>query len=198
MLKVYLVKTSLFKEEMFSSLTIDEQTRANRFKIEEDKIRFIVGRKLLAYALNDNNVLNKEIVIGEFGKPSLKSNELYFNLSHSGEYVVCGVSSSSLGVDIEQVRESNELVVRKCFSPSEQEYVKDNDTFTKVWTLKESYIKYLGTGLKTKLDSFETISNGHVSFIDNLVFTTVLFDNYYLSICHVSSKHTEFKYLTVL
>ncbi|MCL0028295.1 hypothetical protein M1M88_01070 [Peptococcaceae bacterium] len=44
-------------------------------------------------------------VENDYGKPFLKNtNDLYFNVSHSGEWVVCAIHHHPIGIDIEQVK----------------------------------------------------------------------------------------------
>ena len=125
----------------------------------------------------------------------MQDEKLFFNLSHTKEYVVCCISDQEVGIDIEYTRPINELVIKKCFSKSEQDFVKTDHDFTKVWTLKESYIKNIGTGLKTKLNSFSTIENKEITKVSNLMFTSVQIDNYHLSICHSLGKKLKLIYL---
>ena len=189
MLKVYLASISLVNDEIVKCLTEEEKAKAYRFKQTDDQKRSILSSYLLKYALKVNNICDTNIIYNEYGKPYLEGNDVYFNISHSGKYVVCALSLKEVGVDIERIRPKHDLVLQNCFTKEEQEYVKDDTSFTKVWTLKESYIKYLGTGLKTKLNSFSVISDNIIKQIDNLVFTSMLVEDYQLSICHYPVKH---------
>lgn len=195
MLKVYLAKLTSYKEEYLNSLKEEELAKVNRYHKEEDKKRSVLSLILLKYALTVNGINKQTIIYNEYGKPYLKDEKLFFNLSHTKEYVVCCISNQEVGIDIEYTRPINELVIKKCFSKSEQDFVKTDHDFTKVWTLKESYIKNIGTGLKTKLNSFSTIDSGEISKFDNLMFTSVQIDNYHLSICHHQGQKLKLIYL---
>ena len=65
----------------------------------------------------------------------------------------------------EQIRAAAESLgfAVRFFTPEEQDYVFEQpdriqDRFYRVWTGKESYLKYLGTGLRKSLDSFSVLS----------------------------------------
>ena len=63
--------------------------------------------KLLKYALFnsfDIRLSEKDIVYSDFGKPYLNSQPYKFNVSHSGDWVVCSVGNSKIGVDIEEIK----------------------------------------------------------------------------------------------
>lgn len=195
MLKVYIANLSLVNDKMVKSLTEDEIAKANRYKQDDDSKRSILSSYLLKCVLQDNLINNTNIFSNDYGKPYLESKEVFFNISHSGNYVVCALSKDEVGIDIEEIRTTNDLVVKKCFTEDECQYVIDDITFTKVWTLKESYIKNIGTGLKTKLNSFSVIQKGEIVKVNNLMFTSIKLDNYYLSICHAPSKQFKMIYL---
>ena len=74
-----------------------------------------------------------------------------FNLSHSGRYAACIVGAGVCGIDIEQIKEKREFtcIAERFFCENEKTYLKSEETseaFYKIWTLKESYMKYTGTG----------------------------------------------------
>lgn len=86
-----------------------------------------------------------------------------FNISHSGDLVVCAASRScNVGIDVEQMRS---------ISPNDfKEHITDNEwntiishsdpqqAFYKYWTEKESVIKADGKGLSIPLKSFEILN----------------------------------------
>ena len=89
--------------------------------------------------------------LGQDGKPYLEEGPC-FNLSHSRGYAAVAVSDKPVGVDLEVVRNYMERLPTRIFSPKELKWFErrgetKKDFFT-LWTLKESYYKYLGTGLR--------------------------------------------------
>lgn len=92
---------------------------------------------------------------GENGKPYLKGEALYFNLSHSGEYVLCALSGEEIGADIQKHQVSpKEALVKRFFSEQEQELfancktsTESEELFYRLWTRKEAYAKLTGQGL---------------------------------------------------
>lgn len=88
----------------------------------------------------------------KMGKPYFPDvPELHFNLSHCDGLAVCLLSTYECGVDAEACRPLREKVVRRVFSPEEQEALQASDApdslFTALWTLKESYVKAIGIGI---------------------------------------------------
>lgn len=124
-----------------------------------------------------------EIYKGEHGKPYLCGGELYFNLSHSGKYVVCALADREVGVDVQQPTRVNEAVIKRFFSDEEASYIhaaEDRDrAFAEVWSLKESYIKALGTGIATPLSSFSVKPEG----IFGWSMRHFLQDGYHFAVC---------------
>ncbi|MDO4978862.1 MAG: 4'-phosphopantetheinyl transferase superfamily protein [Candidatus Saccharibacteria bacterium] len=83
----------------------------------------------------------------EYGKPYLKGNPVFFSISHSGPYTICAISDQEIGIDLEE-NVIRDRIVDRFFTTKEQDSVKNNpDSFAEIWTLKEAYSKYLGTGL---------------------------------------------------
>ena len=81
---------------------------------------------------------------------------LFFNYSHSGTMVACGIAGEAIGVDIQKLVEGNK--VRKkvyCTEEWEEERASGNPPcfFTEVWTKKESYLKLTGEGLRREMKS---------------------------------------------
>ena len=81
-----------------------------------------------------------EIVRTEGEKPRFDTDKAYFNLSHSGGVMLCGISHSEIGVDIEKIRE----IDYKKFDFIDAQDVED---FFEKWTERESYLKFTGEGL---------------------------------------------------
>lgn len=103
------------------------------------------------------------------GKPYLlpPNEKIYVNWSHSGDYVLCAVSDRELGVDLEQMRRTpDERLVKRVIRGEEREYYdsvspeEQKQLFYEYWTLKESFLKAIGTGFYTPLDAFRIMRGG--------------------------------------
>ncbi len=101
------------------------------------------------------------LAYGENRKPFFNLHSwLHFNVSHSGQWVVAAFSDKPVGIDIEKIREVNLQIAHRFFSAEEinhlmrmPEHLRTTGFFN-FWTLKESYLKALGTGLTRPLSSF--------------------------------------------
>jgi 4'-phosphopantetheinyl transferase len=76
----------------------------------------------------------------------------HFNLSHSGSFALCGLSTTPIGVDIEQVTPGRGELARYILGKQElrkyNEFAEKDELLHIYWTLKESYCKCTGEGLK--------------------------------------------------
>jgi 4'-phosphopantetheinyl transferase len=85
---------------------------------------------------------------------------LFFNISHSGDYVVAAFSDREVGIDIEQRGRARVEVATRFFHPAEIAALlaageeERKRLFIDYWAIKESYLKYLGTGLTRPLSTF--------------------------------------------
>ena len=142
-----------------------ERTRAARFRYYRHRRRYVIAHARLRQALSrvtGDAPQGFRFELGKHGKPYLVDGPS-FNLSHSRDRYLIGLSvSGRVGVDLEEERPVREMVAlaRKKFSNEEVEVFlaapeKDRTrVFFRIWTLKEAYLKGIGTGLATRLDSF--------------------------------------------
>ena len=90
---------------------------------------------------------------GEQGKPQIVNFPKKFNLSHSGDYVVCGVSDGEVGVDIQKWVPFKERTAERFFAKEEWKLLQETDVekrtelFYRLWSRKEAYGKYTGQGI---------------------------------------------------
>ncbi|MEO0866886.1 MAG: 4'-phosphopantetheinyl transferase superfamily protein [Cyanobacteria bacterium J06642_11] len=149
-------------------LSDDELARLQRYRFERDQRRFAVARSSLRRILGFyTHTHPKDIgfTYSDRGKPSLQDNRhgIQFNLSHSGEYALCGVAQQPLGVDIEQLRSMDRLdgLIQRCLAPSEQATLSQvaanqkSQAFLEYWTCKEAYLKATGQGISESLTAIE-------------------------------------------
>ena len=102
------------------------------------------------------------------GKPMLagplaRESGLSFNLSHTTGLVACAVTrGGDVGVDVESLDRAAQAreLAQRFFAPAEAaelgalEPDPCRQRFIEIWTLKEAYVKALGTGLATQLSQF--------------------------------------------
>lgn len=155
--------------EMYRAANAERRARADRFRHEDDRRRCLcadmLARRMLAKA---SGKAPEEIAftIGYKGKPSANV-PFYFNVSHSGNYVLCAVSEKPIGADIEQIKPFRAGMVARYFTKDEAAYIWGDTTpttetvtdpeictrFYRTWTAKESYVKMTGTGISTDLSA---------------------------------------------
>lgn len=137
--------------------------KAKKFYFIEDRKRSISAELLIRYYLiSEFHFLNDEISFSfnEYGKPYIEGVEnLFFNVSHSGDWIVCGWSEKEIGIDVEKIRPVNLSIAKSQFCSEEYHYIKEiegkrEERFIQLWTLKESFVKYVGKGLSIPFDSF--------------------------------------------
>lgn len=104
-----------------------------------------------------------EILREKDGKPYLKDYPVYFNVSHSGEYLAIAVSESPVGVDIQKEKNIREGMYQKVVQKEERPLIctdRQKD-FLRLWALKESFVKAEGRGLRIPMkDYYFTKENG--------------------------------------
>lgn len=153
-----------------TTLSADEGRRAARFRGPGLRRRYVAGRGGLRSLLACYTRARPETLAfsyGAHGKPSLVEAppRFEFNLSHSHGLALCAVSTvGTLGVDLEQIRpmeEDGRKLIGRFFSAVEQvEFLglaegERLGAFFRGWTRKEAFLKAVGTGLATVLDSFD-------------------------------------------
>ena len=154
-------------QRLYGKASPQRQQRASRYLHQEDALRCIVADGLLRYVLRQTLGTDQvELAVTPAGKPYLPGHEdIHFNLSHSGRWVFLAWGDRPVGIDVETVsmNERKEQLARRFFSADEQAYlftVRGQERalrFFRIWTKKESYLKYLGTGIDRPLDSFSVL-----------------------------------------
>lgn len=150
---------------LLALVSAERRQQAARFVHQADAYRSVLGEALARVTLGKwTGARPGELVFirNTYGKPSLISHpELPFNVSHSGDWVaVISGGHAPLGVDVEKVSPIDMKIAERFFSPLESRMLaaepteQQLETFYRLWTLKESYIKAIGMGLSMPLDSF--------------------------------------------
>ena len=135
-------------DKFFLAMAEDKKEKISRFRFEEDRKRSILGDMLA------REMIAKKCEVSPDSKPYVENLGIHFNISHSGDYVICAVSESEIGIDIEKIKEVKDGLTEYICTEEEKNYIascKDKEKkqrrFFEIWTAKEAYFKFLGTGL---------------------------------------------------
>ncbi len=165
-MKLYIADTGVLKNRaLFSRLyeTLPELRRrcVDRLRFPKDRQRSLGAGVLLGMALAEAGVDEAVFVYGEHGKPRLAGDPgVHFNLAHAGDRAVCVVSNSRVGCDVERLGRRGAGVAERFFTPEEYERIlaapepERDAVFTRLWALKESFLKVTGLGLSLPLGAF--------------------------------------------
>jgi 4'-phosphopantetheinyl transferase len=155
--------TALFNA-LLSYVTPEKKERIKRFYHYADALRSLLGdlliRHLICQKLNLNNQ-QLQFYQTEYGKPFLRNDRnFHYNISHSGDWVVCAWATAAVGIDIEQVALVDPSLAQRILTPAEYQIFSNINCseqrhyFYSLWTLKESFVKAVGKGLSIPPDSF--------------------------------------------
>jgi 4'-phosphopantetheinyl transferase len=147
-------------------LTPQESQRATKFINPTHGDRWIVARGYLRQILSQYLDLTPAQIVfrlGEQGKPAVNGHPIEFNLSHSRDRAVYGISAKfPIGIDVEYIHPLPAAdLVDRFFSAAERAIFHNlpsdsqQAAFFHAWTQKEAYLKACGTGLSTPLDQIE-------------------------------------------
>lgn len=129
-------------------------------------------------------------------KPSLIcQKDLYFNISHSDDFVVVAVSDKEIGCDIQEIRAYNPKVAVRHYCENETRLIENSDdkdgAFIRLWALKESILKFTGKGISGGLSSYDFslyIADESFRAFDCSFYVNKI-ENTYFALCH---KNAEF------
>ncbi len=157
-------------------LSSDERARSDHYVFEIDRQRSITARGGLRWILSSYTGVPPDALVfeeGDYGKPFVRSPSIHheFNVSHSGDYVLIGITSGAqCGVDIEASRPhiSEQSIGESFFCPREIEWLRQTEKgFFRLWTIKEAIVKAVGGGLSIPLWDIDVtdIVEGRASMI---------------------------------
>ena len=156
----------------------------------------MIHDNLKAYGVNPDDIVTSDN--GRLTVPGID-----FNISHSGDYVIMGISdtkksdgrSARIGCDIEQIRDRNTNLAKRYFALSELEWIDKCEDKTKafyqIWTARESYSKMTGEGILLDFKKYRVDMNDMgVSAIyrdnkkqDCIINQWLLDNDYIISVC---------------
>jgi len=198
-----------FPKDCAQYVSFERRVKIMNYKNDDDKKRSLISELLIRAAAHEKLNIPAEkckISYNPYGKPYIDNvRHFKFNISHSGGYVAIATGRQKVGVDIELKKEIDMSVAKRFFTQNEYEYIRSfvsesdrRDAFYTLWTLKESYIKAVGKGLKIPLNSFELTIGDKISVKDNtkynFKFICKRIEGYAIAVCYVEEKVDDILY----
>lgn len=205
-MKVYLTDiTPLLDKETFERMlelvSHERRLKAEQYHFMKDKALSLGAGILMQYGFKQFGIDAYVLDYNEYGKPYLKPpfDNIYFNLSHSGNYVMGVFGDVENGCDIEKIANVSFEISKYCFSEEEQEILihstNQSYCFYALWTRKESLSKAMGTGLLNEM-RHKLAVNGKDEFISisgqsYYLRSYPLPDEYVGSVCSLKQDFSE-------
>jgi len=156
-----------FVADYLLSLPSERRERCERYRNQSDKKACIMAYLLLEAGLKERcGITSFSFVYNKYGKPYLKDQNIYFNISHCRNSVVCVIADFEVGVDIEYIRDFDINLARRICTENEIQQLTESENpaklFCRFWTEKESCAKSLGISVagifKTELTAVKFIT----------------------------------------
>ena len=168
------------------------------YKFENGRKESLGSALMLQKVLSQKNLNPQNIKYGKNGKPEIEG--LHFNISHAENFVICSVSENPVGCDIEKIRSIKSGFEKRFFTQNEVSYLdkfsgeEKLKQFFRLWTMKESYMKFTGDGMKLALNRIEFVFDDSIKVFRDGILCDCNFKEYELSGYKISvcAKENEF------
>lgn len=173
-IKVYMLDTDFLQKSqeedgkefaaLSGSLSKGRQQKIQKFRFFKGRALSLGAGLLLDYGLNQYGLRERDVVMayGADEKPYLPDYpKIHFNLSHSGSMAMAAFADREVGCDVEQRKTPAFPIVKRFFTREETEALESQtgekekaEMFYRFWTLKESFLKVTGKGIRMPLNDF--------------------------------------------
>lgn len=166
-------------EALLAFVSEERKKRIQSYRFPKEKKQSLYAALLLPFACTDQYDLpfaEVDPIWPAKGKPFLHSHpEIHFSIAHSGNCAAVAVSDEEIGLDAELIAKAPMKALKRAFSEEEANQILSSDDpnleFFRIWTRKEAYGKYLGTGLSTHVLKSDTLLAEHDSRISEGILT---------------------------
>ena len=225
--RLYLLNVSCLEDDTVFKMWYDRMDPDRKRKIDAMKPpkgkRLSLGAGiLLIKALEEAGITDFEVIRPDRGKPHLKDHsDIFFNLSHSEDMAVLGISAREIGVDIEENKSFKDSLADYVYSENEKALAKElsasvtlpddgkeitplDIVYTRFWTMKESIMKHSGRGIALEPKKIELFSDdgrmrartqGYDCSKLNLI--TYTENSYQITVCTEYDSFAGISYLSV-
>ncbi len=218
MFQKYIMDISCLKrkdlmEQGYQKISNERRQKADKVRTELSKRQAVGAGLMLREALEEQNIsYEQDMIYSDNGKPKLSdSDSIWFNLSHSGERVMCVIADHPIGCDVEKIGAAREKVAKMIFTEQEwNEFERLYGTekqaafFYQIWTRKESLSKAFGCGMKVPFQKIEVwpdtnedelcrimeeyMKEEHIPETFQCKFEEFQRDEYQFCICHIEKE----------
>ena len=164
-MKLYLSDIRFFSEDFFEradAVPPGKRKDLASYTHPVSRKEHILAWSLLSFAYQaetEKPVSEIRLTFSEKGKPYIESDPFFFSLSHSEGRVICAVAESEIGADVQRIKPVKDGVLKRVLCENERRLYEESDNkplcFTRLWSLKESYLKYTGEGISAGLGSLD-------------------------------------------
>lgn len=211
MIKLYLADISALCDPLEDSTILDtlppkRQEKVLKYKLADDRKRCVGAGLIINKILCENNIDINSIRYGSNGKPYAEG--IYFNAAHSANFAFGVSSEKEIGCDVEIIKKPHLDIAKRFFTQNEFDYISYSENtstaFYRLWTIKESYIKLSGEGLRTPLNSFEiNIEGNNISISEKGIkkdcyITQFEFKNHSFAICSLEQPPSKIEFTDAL
>ncbi len=186
-------------DQLRELLDKEEVARAERFRFEHDRQRFIIGHGLLRQVLAQRlNARPSDIRFsrGAHGKPYIPEAGFHFNFSDTKDAILIAVChGAELGVDVETMARTVDhmAVGEHYFTPEEVADIHDTSDpkrrFLELWTRKEAVLKASGVGIMDDLKVLRVNTPEQIVEPAHEQFRRMAADQYHLRTWSLGSDH---------
>ncbi len=172
----------VINEQLLLTLQPKRREQLLSFRFEADKKRCAAAGLLLWEHLYHHHPECFTVSYNAAGKPSVSSSSIcastipFFNLSHSGDFVMLAISDTPVGCDIEHLHKA--ILSHHVFHPKELTRLRSlhegdarNREFLRLWTAKEAFLKAIGTGIDANAATYDFSSENSIFLADGSLWT---------------------------
>lgn len=163
-----------------------------RYRFPGDRRLSLAAGILLDRGLSERGIdySTAPMKVNENGKPFLADADgIYFSVAHSGVRALVSFADVPVGCDTEVIKPDRDIgkLADRFYAPEEASEVRKNpDSFYRLWTLKESCVKAMGTGLTTELSEVTFDPDGEYYRHGGYVLISRKRGEYYEAVCVLS------------
>lgn len=158
-------------EDALNRVSEQRKLQTMQYRREKDQRQSVACYLLLQQILHEEYHI-EDLPLFDYegnGKPFLVNHpEIHFNMSHADSVVICGVDTHPIGVDVEMLQNYSPDIVAYTMNEEESKCIATAPDpaieFCRLWTMKESYLKFTGEGLRDDLKSVLTDLTPSISF----------------------------------